>query len=137
MAPLRGVDIALVIPDSAVSKTSILILEDEAVVANAYAEALRSDGHEVTVCTGFEEARECLKGACPDALLTDIRVRQFNGLQLALLFREKCPDGKVVVVTGHDDRVIRSEVAALRADFLVKPISLAQLRNLFSPVQPS
>jgi DNA-binding NtrC family response regulator len=116
---------------------SILILEDEPVVANAYADALRGDGHEVTVCTGFEEARECLKGRCPDALLTDIRVRQFNGLQLALLFREKCPDGKVVVVTGHDDRVIRTEVAALRADFLVKPISLAQLRNLFSPVRPS
>jgi len=116
---------------------SILMLEDEAFVAKAYAEALRNDGHEVTVCIGFEEARECLKGRCPDALLTDIRVRQYNGLQLVLLFREKCPDGKVVVVTGHDDQVIRNEVAALRADFLVKPISLAQLRSLFSPVRPS
>jgi len=116
---------------------SILILEDEAVVANAYAEALRKVGHEVTVCTGFEEARECLKGACPDALLTDIRVRQYNGLQLALLFREKCPDGKIVVVSGHNDPVIRNEVASLRADFLVKPISLAQLRNLFTLVRPS
>jgi len=116
---------------------SILILEDDAFVASAYAEALRNDGHEVIVCTGFEEARDCLKGGCPDALLTDIRVRQYNGLQLALLFREKCPEGKVVVVTGHDDRVIRNEVAALRADFLVKPISLAHLRNLFSPVRPS
>lgn len=112
---------------------SILILEDDAVVANAYAEVLRRDGHEVTICTGFEEARECVKGDCPDALLTDIRVRQYNGLQLALLFREVSPDGRVVVVTGHDDSVIRSEVAALRAEFLVKPVSLAQLRNLFSP----
>jgi DNA-binding NtrC family response regulator len=115
----------------------ILILEDEAFVANAYAEALRNDGHEVSVCTGFEEARECLKGRCPDALLTDIRVRQYNGLQLALLFREMCPNGKVVVVTGHDDRVIRKEVAAINAEFLVKPISLTNLRNLFSLSQPS
>jgi DNA-binding NtrC family response regulator len=116
---------------------SILILEDDAAVARAYATALRNDGHEVAVCTAFEEARECLKGDRPSALLTDIRVRQYNGLQLAMLFREVCPDGKVVVVTGHDDRVIRSEVAALNGAFLVKPISLAQLRDLFSSSRPS
>jgi DNA-binding NtrC family response regulator len=119
------------------SSGKILILEDDARVASAYAEALRNDGHDVTVCTGFEEARESLKGDRPDALLTDIRVREYNGLQLALLFREVCPDGRVVVVTGHDDGVIRSEAAALHAEFLVKPVSLAQLRNLFSPSRPS
>jgi DNA-binding response OmpR family regulator len=111
---------------------SILILEDDSLVANAYAEALRNDGHKVTVCTAFEEARDCLKGESPDALLTDVRVRQYNGLQLALLFRDVCPTGRVVVVTGHDDRVIRKEVAALDGEFLVKPISLARLRDLFS-----
>jgi DNA-binding NtrC family response regulator len=110
----------------------ILILEDDARVASAYAEALRHDGHDVTVCTGFEEAREYMKGDQPDAVLTDIRVGQYNGLQLVLLFREMCPDGRVVVVTGHDDPVIRSEVAALHAEFLLKPVSLHQLRQLFS-----
>ena len=113
-------------------KGKILILEDDARVANAYAEALREDGNEVTVCTGFEEARDYMKKECPHALLTDIRVGQYNGLQLALLFRACCPDGRVVVVTGYDDAVLRNEVGALNADFLVKPVSLAQLRNLFA-----
>jgi DNA-binding response OmpR family regulator len=112
-------------------KGKILILEDDARVANAYAEVLRESGSQVTVCTGFEEARDQLKKDCPDALLTDIRVGQYNGLQLALLFRSICPEGKVVVVTGHDDSVIRKEVSALHADYLVKPVSLAQLRGLF------
>jgi len=112
-------------------KGKILILEDDARVANAYAEALREDGNEVIVCTGFEEAREYLKKDCPDAVLTDIRVGQYNGLQLALLYRSVCPDGRVVVVTGYDDTVIRNEVSALHAEFLVKPVSLAQLRSLF------
>jgi DNA-binding response OmpR family regulator len=109
----------------------ILILEDDARVANAYAEALRQGGSEITVCTGFEEARDHLKKNCPDALLTDIRVGQYNGLQLALLFRAICPEGRIVVVTGHDDNVIRKEVRALGAEYLVKPVSLAQLRDLF------
>ena len=42
-------------------KGRILILEDDARVANAYAEALREDGNDVTVCTGFEEARDYVK----------------------------------------------------------------------------
>jgi DNA-binding response OmpR family regulator len=112
-------------------KGRILILEDDAAVANAYAEVLRESGNEVTVCTGFEEARDNLKKQCPDALLTDIRVGQYNGLQLALLFRAVCPDGRVVVVTGHDDSVLKKEVGALHAEYLVKPISLSQLRSLF------
>lgn len=113
-------------------KVNILILEDDLRVANAYAEALREDGNDVTVCTSFEEAREHLKKDCPDAVLTDIRVGQYNGLQLALLYRSVCPDGRVVVVTGYDDTVIRKEVSALHAEFLVKPVSLARLRSLFT-----
>jgi DNA-binding NtrC family response regulator len=110
----------------------ILILEDDARVASAYAEALRHDGHDVTVCTGFEEAREYMKGDQPDAVLTDIRVGQYNGLQLVLLFREMCPDGRVVVVTGHDDPVIRREVAARQSEVLQKPVSHHQLRQHIS-----
>jgi two-component system, response regulator RegA len=112
-------------------KGKILILEDDVRVANAYAEALRENGNEVTVCTGFEEARDYLKKDCPDSLLTDIRVGQYNGLQLALLFRSICPEGRVVVVTGHDDSVLKNEVRAMNAEYLVKPVSLAQLRSLF------
>jgi DNA-binding response OmpR family regulator len=109
----------------------VLILEDDARVANAYAEVLRESGNDVTVCTGFEEARDYLKTSCPDALLTDIRVGQYNGLQLALLFRAICPNGRIVVVTGHDDSVLKNEVRAMNAEYLVKPVSLAQLRSLF------
>ena len=132
MARLLLFRCALAHIDDDMTGRKILILEDDAVVANAYAEGLRVGGHHVIVCTGFEEARQSVREDCPDGVLTDIRVGQYNGLQLALLFHELCPKGVIVVVTGHDDPVIRSEVAALNAEFLVKPISLAQLRDLFS-----
>jgi DNA-binding response OmpR family regulator len=115
-----------------VPRGKILVLEDDARVANAYAEALREDRNEVTVCTTFEDAREYLKQTTPDALLTDIRLGQYNGLQLALLYRATSPSGRIVVVTGHDDSVIRKEVRALHAEYLVKPVNLAQLRRLFA-----
>lgn len=110
----------------------ILILEDDPFVACVYAKALRADGNEVTVCTRFEEARQQLKTVHPDAIITDVRVGEYNGLQLALLFRTYSPQGRVVVITGYDDRAIRKEVEHLAGEFLLKPINISQLRSAFT-----
>jgi ActR/RegA family two-component response regulator len=109
----------------------ILILEDDPDVASVYEKALREDGNSVTVCSRFEDAREQLRREPPDAVLTDVRVGQYNGLQLAILFRRQSPDGRIVVVTGYDDTVIRKEVKELHAEFLLKPIRVAQLKGAF------
>jgi DNA-binding response OmpR family regulator len=109
----------------------ILILEDDPEIAQIYAKALRGDGNSVTVCAGFIEARERLRDDQPDAVLTDVRVGAYNGLQLALLFRQQSPAGRIVVVTGYDDTVIRKEVGDLHGEFLLKPVNVAQLKSAF------
>ena len=106
----------------------ILILEDDLFIAAMYGRALRRDGNDVTVCTTFKEAREQLKRDQPDTLLTDVRVGEYNGLQLAWLFRSYSPDGRLVVVTGYDDVVIKKEVGELRGDFLLKPVEMNRLK---------
>lgn len=116
------------------SGVKILILEDDASMAEVYAKVLRDEGHYVTVCTRFEDARACLKRSHPDAILTDIRIGEYNGLQLAHLFRSHAPEGRIVVVSGYDDVVIRKEVRELNATFLVKPIKLAELRGSFAAI---
>ena len=109
----------------------ILILDDEPAVAALYAMALEGAGHDVVVCTGFEEARAHLKTEVPAGLLTDVRVGEYNGLQLALLFRSVSPEGAVMVVSGHDDAVIRREVADIGASFLLKPVAIDELTRFF------
>jgi DNA-binding NtrC family response regulator len=113
------------------SAQRILILEDDASVANAYARALRSDGNQVTVCTKFEDARRQLTAGKHDAVLTDVRVGPYNGIQLAHLFRTLSPAGSVVVITGYDDVMLRREVHRLNGEFIVKPISATELRQAF------
>lgn len=112
---------------------TILILEDDPFVAEVYERALREDGNDVTLCRSYLEAREQLRQHCPDAVLTDIRVGEYNGLQLALLFRTYSPDGRLVVVTAYDDMVIRKQVGRLHGKFLVKPVKLAWLKKAFAP----
>lgn len=113
----------------------ILVLDDDPSVANLYARALREDGNDVTVCTRFEDAREHLRRDPPDAVLTDVRVGEYNGLHLALLFRRYSRDGRLVVVTGYDDTLIRKEVDQLHGEFLLKPVRMAQLKGAFAPYE--
>ena|ERR1044072_2251480 len=110
----------------------ILLIEDDLAVANIYSTVLRAEGHNVTVCNSYEAARAELRNAVPDALLTDVRLGEYNGLGAAILFRSLSPDGIIVAVSGHDDPVIRREVVNLNADFFVKPVSLDFLRSRFS-----
>jgi len=109
--------------------TRILMLEDDVAVAKVYAMALSLAECEVVACTDFRQARMQLTER-PDALLTDVRVGEFNGVQLALLFRSQNPDGALVVVSGHDDIVIRREVEKLGGVMLLKPADLKELTRL-------
>jgi DNA-binding response OmpR family regulator len=109
----------------------ILILEDDRNSALAYKEVLSDQGNSVTVCQTFAQAREQLRLDTPDAVLTDVRVGEYNGLQLAMLFRRQSPNGRIVVITGFDDSTIRKEVGALGGEFLVKPVAVAALRSAF------
>lgn len=110
---------------------TILILDDEPALAGLYAAALEGAGHDVVVCTGFEEARAHLKHDVPAGLVTDVRVGEYNGLQLALLFRSVSPAGAIMVVSGHDDAVIRREAAQMGASFRLKPIQMSELTRFF------
>jgi DNA-binding response OmpR family regulator len=110
---------------------NILVLEDDGAVAQLYADALNLAGHNVRVFHSFEEARRELRARLPDALLTDVRLGEYNGLQLALLYRMLSPNGRILVVSGHDDATIRREAANMGAEFFVKPIDMEFLRNFF------
>lgn len=114
------------------TQKKILILEDEQAAASLYAGVLHQAGFEVIVCESFPDARACLKEELPDGLLTDVRVGEYNGLQLVHLYRGLSPDGVVVVATGHDDPTIRAETERLGATFLVKPLDIHSLPRHFS-----
>ena len=113
------------------SVSKILVLDDEPAVAALYALALEGAGHQVIVCTSYEDARAHLKHDAPEGLLTDVRVGEYNGLQLAHYFRSISPLGPVLVVSGHDDAVIQKEAEKLSAAFLLKPVNINDLTKFF------
>ena len=80
----------------------------------------------------FDEARTQLRQFTPDGLLTDVRLAEYNGLQIAILFRSMAASAPILVVSGHDDPVIRSEVRSIGgAVFLPKPVDIDDLVDYF------
>jgi DNA-binding NtrC family response regulator len=124
------------VSDQCVANRKILVLDDDPTVAALYALALECAGHKVIVCTGFEEARDYVKEHILDGVLTDVRVGEYNGLQPAILFRSLSPSGALLIVSGHEDVVIRKEAEQMGATFLLKPIEMNDLARFFErPVE--
>ena len=59
--------------------------------------------------------------------MVDIRLRDFNGLQLAAHARATHPGIRIVVVSGWSDPVLTKDAEAFGAVFLPKPFNETQL----------
>ncbi len=105
----------------------ILLIEDEADLLAAMSRSFREAGLEVLPCATFEEGREALRKQSFDALLTDVRLGAFNGLQLAVVARDLHPEIRIIIYSGFDDPVLRAEAERIDATYLVKPVPFGAL----------
>jgi DNA-binding NtrC family response regulator len=110
----------------------VLIVDDDVSLLDAMDRALRDAGLDVTACSSFEDARLALRGRSFDALITDVRLGAFNGLQLAVMARDLHPHIRMIVFSGFDDPVLRADAEQIGADYLVKPVAAAHLVSLLS-----
>lgn len=115
----------------------VLLVEDESVIAELFAESLSAEGYSVEVAgdgeqalTLFEEAEA--NGHPYDVVVTDVRMPRMDGVTLAHRLRDHNPGLPLVVVSGYapDDQLQR-----LVADrdgpltILAKPVRLSRLQS--------
>ena len=105
-------------------------MDDDASLLDALGRAFTEAGEDVTSCSTFEEARRVLQTNTFDALITDVRLGEFNGLQLAVIARDAYPNIRLVVFSGYDDPVLRTEAEHVHATYVVKPVTGARLLEL-------
>jgi DNA-binding response OmpR family regulator len=95
------------------------------------ARALLTDGHEVKAARDGSEALELLaseRGGF-DLLLTDIRMPQMDGIELALAAGRDYPDLTIMFMTGFADQRERAHgLDAIIYDVIAKPFSVGTLR---------
>ena len=70
---------------SDVKRPSVLVVDDDVETLGIIEFWLADAGYDVVTSSRFDAARNYLASHPLDALVTDIRLGEFNGLQLALL----------------------------------------------------
>ncbi len=115
---------------------TILLVEDEAFLRQAIAEALQSAGYRLLVAGSGDEALKVLDACLPaiDLLLTDLVMPGISGCRLATAFEDRCPHGQVLLMTGHAEQFDCSERWQAATNYLIKPFSV---RTLLEKVRES
>ena len=106
----------------------VLVVEDTPTQAQLARALLAGLGHEVEVAETAGAALVAARDWRPDAILLDIELPDFNGMELMQRLRAEGIDVPVVVVTANAS--INAAVEAMRAgavDFIVKPYAKARL----------
>lgn len=117
----------------------VLVLDDDEHALNGMVEMLRDSGHHVTGATAYEAAKRLLAASPFDLLVSDVRLRSYNGLHLVMQTRADHPDMAVIIITGYEDPMIELEAHRYRAELLKKPLKprefLAAVDALLSGVR--
>lgn len=100
----------------------VLIVDDDQAQLDALVEFLSSAGYTPIACLDFQDAYRELRNEPPAALITDVRLGEFNGLQLALYTSLHYPQTRRIAISGFDDAFLRAFAARCQTEFLLKPI---------------
>jgi two-component system OmpR family response regulator len=117
------------------SAVRVLVVDDEASLAELLASVLRYEGWEIRTAADGSSAVRIAREFQPDAILLDIMLPDFDGLEVLRRVRGILPHVCVLFLTARDsvqDRV--SGITAGGDDYVTKPFSLeevvARLRGL-------
>ena len=105
----------------------VLVAEDDAFIRDMAVAEFEDAGFEVVqATTGGDALRLLQTGIALDALLTDVRMPEANGWEVARAFRERFPDLPVVYVTGYAEQMQPVTGGVI----LSKPYSMTQIISL-------
>ena len=81
----------------------ILVVDDEPDLARGLARILKSRGFDVVIAEGGIQAVELCRKHHPQAMLTDIKMPDMDGLALSREIKRIDPGAAVIFMTGYSD----------------------------------
>jgi DNA-binding NtrC family response regulator len=107
---------------------SILIIEDEQVLAKNIARYFEKQGHAVEVSHDGAQGLELALQSQPDVVIVDFQLPSMDGLEIIRGLRKLETLPRIIMVTGHAS--VTLAIDAMKAgsmDLLTKPVTLANL----------
>ena len=113
----------------ALGPETILLVEDEAFVRQAAAEALESAGYRLlsagSAAEALEAYRKCFRPV--DLLLADVVMPGMSGRELAAQFEGLSPGTRILLMTGFAEQLAAGQPSPHAKKWLAKPFSIHTL----------
>jgi two-component system OmpR family response regulator len=106
----------------------VLVVDDESTLSDLLSMALRYEGWDVRTAADGLSAVRVAREFRPDAVVLDVMLPDFDGLEVLRRLRGETPDVPVLFLTAKD--AVEDRVAGLTAggdDYVTKPFSLEEL----------
>lgn len=117
----------------------VMLVEDEPPTMRMVKNAVESTDNDFKVvhsCIDGSEAIEILKKEDVELIITDIKMPVITGLELAEWVKENSPQTVVVILSGYQDfEFARKAMSSKVFDYLLKPVSKDNVRNMLSRVK--
>ena len=114
-------------------KSKIMIVDDEKHIRRLYAEELNDEGYQVvTVSTGFE-VMEKIENENPDLVVLDIKLREYNGLDILRDIKKRFHNLPVGICSAYD--TFKGDIKSVAADFyVVRSFDMTELKDCIADI---
>ena len=134
LQPIELIDwLKMFVAEQAPLAASILIVDDDPVMAEVHAAILRSNGMKVEVVNRAVDALTAMEVIRPDLVLMDVQMPDVDGIELARMIRQTRQHLTVPIVflSGEQDADRQLEARRFGGDiFIKKPVNPKQLVSL-------
>ena len=109
------------------SSNSILLVEDDASIAQPLCELLRSEGYQVTVAGGQQAAYAAISSQRFDLLLIDISLPDGSGYAVCTAARNSYPTAVIFFTASDDEASVVTGLDLGADDYITKPFRAKEL----------
>ncbi|MGH7914698.1 MAG: response regulator [Candidatus Binataceae bacterium] len=112
-------------PSAAEYRPSVLVVDDESVIADTLTEILNRSGYAAIAAYDGESAMESALLKPPEMLITDVVLPGMNGIELAITIKRIFPDCKTLLFSGQastSDMLASAKSAGHHFTLLSKPV---------------
>jgi two-component system response regulator (stage 0 sporulation protein F) len=111
-----------------IAMAKILIVDDEEHIRFLYSEELSEAGYEVITADSGYKLMERIEDEKPDLIVLDIKMVDYNGLDLLQDIRNRFYNMPVVLCTAYD--TFKEDMKSIAADFyVIKSFDLSELKS--------
>ena len=111
----------------------LLIVDDESATRNGLLRYMDWKGLGVDMIQTAESGQEAL-AMCedfqPDLVLSDIRMRGMNGVEMCTILHEKYPECRIIFISGYSDKeYLKAAIELGAVNYVEKPVDTEELKR--------